>query len=90
MQSRCGELISDYCVETMTRYKYEITKHPSSDFNQLVYFCTDHGECDLAQVPSDQTELLEKILNERGEKGWELVQIFFGNDGIVAFWKKAI
>jgi len=74
----------------MNRYKYEITKYPSSEFEQLVYFCTDHGECDLAQLPLDQTDKLKDILNGMGERGWELAQFFFGSDGAIAFWKKEI
>jgi hypothetical protein len=74
----------------MQRFKYEITKHPADEFIHLVYFCTDEGECDFDQLPSNQTEVLKKILNERGTQGWELVQVFFGKDGVVAFWKRAI
>jgi hypothetical protein len=74
----------------MNRFRYEITRHPSSEFKQLVYFCTDQGECSLEQIPSDQINILKGLLNESGEQGWELVQLFFGKDGIVAFWKKAI
>jgi hypothetical protein len=74
----------------MNRFKYEITRRPASEFKQLAYFCTDQGECSLEQIPSDQTNALKGLLDERGEQGWELVQLFFGNDGIVAFWKKVI
>jgi len=74
----------------MKKFQYEITRHPSSEFNQLVYFCTDQGECSLEQVPSNQTETLKDLLNNRGEQGWELIQLFFGKDGIVALWKKAV
>lgn len=74
----------------MGKFEYEITKHPADEFNQLVYFCTGKGECDFDQLPLNQTEVLEKILNERGVQGWELVQVFFGKDGVAAFWKRAI
>ena len=74
----------------MKKFEYEITKYPADEFTQLVYFCTNEGECDFDQLPSNQTEVLEKILNERGVLSWELVQVFFGKDGIVAFWKRAI
>ena len=74
----------------MKKFEYEITKYPADEFTQLVYFCTNEGECDFDELPSNQTEVLEKILNERGILSWELVQIFFGKDGIVAFWKRAI
>jgi hypothetical protein len=74
----------------MGQFEYEITKHPADEFTHLVYFCTNEGECNFDQLPLNQTEVLEKILNERGAQGWELVQIFFGKDGVVAFWKRAI
>jgi len=74
----------------MKQFEYEITKHPSDDFTHLVYFCNDEGECNLDQVPSDQTNILAGLLNERGAEGWELVQMFFGKDGIVIIWKREI
>ena len=74
----------------MKKFEYEITKYPADEFTQLVYFCTNEGECDVDQLPLNQTEVLEKILNERGVMSWELVQVFFAKDGIVAFWKRAI
>jgi hypothetical protein len=74
----------------MGQFEYEITKHPADEFTHLVYFCTNEGECNVDQLPLNQTEVLEKILNERGARSWELVQIFFGKDGVVAFWKRAI
>jgi len=36
----------------------------------------------------DQTEILGEMLNERGKQGWELVQISFGKEGLMAFWKR--
>jgi hypothetical protein len=74
----------------MTQFEYEITKHTADEFTHLVYFCTNEGECNVEQLPLDQTEVLEKILNERGAQRWELVQVFFGKDGVVVFWKRAI
>jgi hypothetical protein len=74
----------------MTQFEYEITKHPADEFTHLVYFCTNEGECNVEQLPLDQTQVLEKILNERGAQGWELVQVFFGKDGVVAFWKRMV
>jgi len=72
----------------MKQYEYEITKHPAEQFIQLAYFCTDKGECRYDQLPSDQISILRNILNDRGDQGWELVQIFFGEGGVLAFWKR--
>jgi hypothetical protein len=74
----------------MIRFEYEITKYPADQFTQLVYFCTDKGECTIDQLPSDQLSIMGELLNERGSQGWELVHIFFGEDGAVVFWKRAI
>jgi hypothetical protein len=71
----------------MTTYTYEITKHPADEFSRLTYFCTESGECSLEDIPDHQTNVLRDILNQRGSEGWELVQLFFGKDGVVALWK---
>ena len=74
----------------MKKFEYRITKHPSNSFEQVGFFCTDQGECNIDQLPSDQLSVLEKILNEKGVLGWDLIQISFGSDGVIAFWKKEI
>jgi hypothetical protein len=74
----------------MKKFEYEITKHPSSEFKQLVYFCTDMGECNIDQLPADQLAVMEEILNSRGSGGWELIQMSFGEDGVIAFWKRSV
>ena len=72
----------------MKYFEYEITQHPAGAFKQLVYFCSEAGECSLDEVPGDQINVLSDILNERGRDRWELVQISFGRDGLMAFWKR--
>jgi hypothetical protein len=74
----------------MKGFEYEITKHPAEAFKQIIYFCTETGQCSLDEVPGDQTKILANMLNEKGEQGWELVQIFFGKEGLMAFWKRKI
>ncbi|MFC1820804.1 hypothetical protein ACFLZG_06960, partial [Thermodesulfobacteriota bacterium] len=81
----------DYLLgDIMEKFEYEITRHSADQFKQLVYFCTDKGKCNYNQIPSDQLDVLGNILNDKGSKGWELVQVLFGKDGMVAIWKKAI
>lgn len=72
----------------MKKYEYEITKHPADEFNHLTYFCTESGECSLEEIPDHQTVVLRDILNQQGSEGWELVQLFFGKNGVVALWKR--
>jgi hypothetical protein len=74
----------------MKRFEYSITKHPAEFFTELAYYCTEAGECTLDQIPQDQTGILQSILNGEGENGWELVQVSFGRNGILAFWKKEV
>jgi hypothetical protein len=72
----------------MANYEYEITKHPADEFHRLTYFCTESGECSLEEIPDQQMIILRDILNQKGSEGWELVQLFFGKDGVVALWKR--
>lgn len=72
----------------MEKFVYEITKYPAEAFSQLVFFCSEKGQCTIDQVPKVQTRMLEELLNERGAQGWELVQLSFGTDGAIAFWKR--
>ena len=74
----------------MKKFVYKITKHPSETFSELVYFCSEAGECTLDQIPHDQTETMQHILNAEGASGWELVQVSFGSKGIIVFWKKEL
>jgi hypothetical protein len=73
----------------MKRFEYDITVHPAEQFQQLAYVCTDSGECSAEQIPADQKKMLTDILNDHGVEGWELVQLFFSKQGVVAYWKRA-
>jgi len=72
----------------MKEFAYKITKHPAETFSEFVYYCTEAGECTLDQIPQDQTDTLQNLLNAEGAAGWELVQVSFGKNGIIVFWKK--
>ena len=72
------------------QFEYEISKHPAQDFTQLIYFCTDAGECSYHELPPDQTKALENVLNERGALGWEMAQMFMGTEGIMIVWKRVL
>jgi hypothetical protein len=74
----------------MSFFEYEITKYSAEEFSKFTYFCTSNGECSIDDLPSTQVEIFVSLLNKRGAEGWELVEIFFGKDGIVAFWKRAV
>jgi hypothetical protein len=74
----------------MEIFEYAISRHPADAFKELVYFCAQDGQCSLEHVPSKQLNVLQNILNERGRDGWELVQVTFGKDGVLVFWKKWI
>lgn len=74
----------------MKQFKYQITMHSAKSFKDVVYFCSEEGHCRLEEVPLDQIGRLETILNEQGQKGWELAQATFGKEGMMIFWKKAV
>jgi hypothetical protein len=74
----------------MKRFEYDITKHSADTFDKVVYFCSETGQCGLDEVSRDQTRILAGILNQKGQEGWELVQVAFGQDGLMAFWKRKV
>jgi hypothetical protein len=74
----------------MKRFEYDITKHSADTFDKVVYFCSETGQCGLDEVSRDQTRILADILNQKGQEGWELVQVAFGQDGLMAFWKRKV
>ncbi len=74
----------------MERFEYEISTHTAERFNAVVYFCGESGDCHVEDVNREQTDILMDILNDRGDQGWELVQISFGKESIMAFWKRRI
>jgi hypothetical protein len=74
----------------MKRFEYEISRHSAEGFRQVVYFCSDEGECNLEHLPTDQVKVLAEVLNQRGAEGWEVVHMSFSKDGLVAFWKREI
>lgn len=76
--------------DIMKQFEYDISMHPASDFLQLAYFCSAEGSCNLEEVPGDQVKILSGILKERGKEGWELIQMQFGKDGLMAFWKREL
>jgi hypothetical protein len=74
----------------MAGFEYDITKHAAEAFSRVAYFCSEKGECGVQEVPTDQLQLMRDILNARGAEGWDLVQLFFGREGVVAFWKRPL
>jgi hypothetical protein len=44
----------------------------------------------VEEVPAEEPQILVDLMNERGLKGWELTQLVFGKDGVMAFWKRKL
>ncbi len=74
----------------MERFEYSITTHANDNFMQVTYFCSEQGDCSVQEIPREEPEFLVEILNEYGLDGWELVQLVFGKDGLMACWKRKI
>lgn len=69
-------------------WEYELERIPARAFERVAFFCSEQGNCSLEDLPTNQIRALRDFLNERGAEGWELVQLFFQEDGVVAFWKR--
>ena len=74
----------------MEQFEYDFTSYSAESFKKMVIFCSENGDCDLENIPSEEPQKLASILNKRGREGWELVQLFFGKDGVMAAWKRKL
>ena len=74
----------------MDRFEYEITRHSADSFGRVIYFCSEGGDCGIEEVPAEEPQALVDLMNERGLEGWELVQLLFGRDGVMACWKRRL
>ena len=72
----------------MKRFEYQITNYPAQSYQELIFICSNTGECKPDRVLADQTQVLSEQLNQQGQDGWELAQLTFGQQAIVAFWKR--
>ncbi len=75
----------------MERFEYDMTRHSAESLGDLVFVCTEAGECGPANTGGGtESVALMHVLNQRGEQGWELVQIMTGAQEIAAVWKRRI
>jgi hypothetical protein len=74
----------------MRHFEYDITRHSAESLNQVIVFCSEGGQCNLEDIPHSQTAIFRNLLNDKGREGWELADIAFGKDGILAFWKREL
>jgi hypothetical protein len=74
----------------MDQFEYEFTTHGAEGVRKLVFFCSADADCGVEEVPSLERQALTQVFNDRGSKGWELVQLMFGKDGVIACWKRKL
>ena len=84
----------------MERWQYRITVHTAADIlAQLseeveqvppTIFCDDEGTCYFDAGPNPLTQAIERVLDQVGEEGWELVHVTFRSQQMIGFWKRAI
>lgn len=82
----------------MPNWRYKITVHESEDILDSLakavgeippaIYCDDQGTCFFDEGPNPFTEAIEHVLSEIGRDGWELVQVIFRPDQMIAFWKQ--
>lgn len=82
----------------MAHWRYRITVHaaddvlgalsePVEEIPRMIY-CDDEGACYFDNGPNPLTQAIERLLNQVGEEGWELVQVAFRPEQMICFWKQ--
>jgi hypothetical protein len=75
----------------MARWSYKTSTHNLSDTPsapERVIACDEKGHCLVHDLQEKKIASLEKILNEEGNKGWELVQCHYHANELFCLWKK--
>jgi hypothetical protein len=82
----------------MNHWRYRITVFTAADILDLLpepveevppmIFCDDEGTCYFDASPSPLTQAIERLLDQLGEEGWELVQVMFRPQQMICFWKQ--
>jgi len=81
----------------MKTWQYHITVHTNQEIlDQLeqpggdippTIFCDDEGACYFDTGPNHLTQAIERLLNQSGKEGWELVHVAFRPQQMICFWK---
>lgn len=74
----------------MSKFEYQVSVHPTEEFKKLVWVCGESGSCKPDELPGGEQENLVELLNGRGAEGWELIQLNFRRETLVAFWKREV
>lgn len=82
----------------MARWRYRTTIHGKEEILAVLsepvdsipstVFCDVEGDCFFDDGPNPLTHAIETLLNRIGSDGWELVQVVFRTEQIIAFWKR--
>jgi hypothetical protein len=82
----------------MDKWHYRITTHTTADVLGALtepveevppaMFCDDEGVCYFDTGPNPFTQAIERLLDEEGDEGWELVQVAFRPEQMICFWKQ--
>jgi len=78
----------------MTRWEYKITTNdlpePKSEGPVKTFSCDHEGRCVVHDsVAEGRIALMEKLFNDEGKEGWELVQLEHHQPQLWCIWKRA-
>ena len=64
--------------------------HPADPAGSGIVYCDTEGECFFDDAPNPYVEAIVHILNEKGQEGWELVQVAFREADFICIWRRAL
>jgi len=76
------------------RWEYDVSFHSEQSITESKetrrFSCDTGGPCVVEHLGQVQPEAIVEILNERGQSGWQLVQVDFSDKGMLCFWKRQL
>ena len=78
-------------IRRMSRWTYKATQHNLAAMpldSERIIECDDKGHCLVHDLHERSLHGLKEVVDEEGEKGWELVQCNYHGGELLCIWKK--
>ncbi len=76
----------------MTQWEYKITVHEFpeglAERSSRTIHCDQKGGCFVHDLFQTGIDWLEDIFREKGEEGWELIQLGYHQKELLCIWKR--
>ncbi|HUS70085.1 MAG TPA: hypothetical protein VM075_04820 [Anaerolineae bacterium] len=81
--------MTTHSADEVLRVREELG-HPPQETGPTVVYCDTEGQCFFDEAPNPYVDSIVHILNEKGDQGWELVQVTFRQSDFICIWRREL